>query len=64
MVIDESPDGRWREQSYLVTGLTRARAAEIAALFGQRGIFELDERNVRVIRTADAREMVEVPWIR
>jgi hypothetical protein len=64
MVIGESPDGRWREESYLVTGLTRVRAAEIAGLFGQRGIFELDERVLRVVRSSDASEMVEVPRVR
>jgi hypothetical protein len=56
-VIGESPDGRWREESLLARGLTRERAAEIGAMFGQTAIFELDEAWLRVIRCEDGTEM-------
>jgi Protein of unknown function (DUF3293) len=63
MVIGESPDGRWREESYLVGGLARARAAEIGALFGQRAVFELTADVLHVIRCSDESIVRSVPRI-
>jgi len=57
MVIGESPDHRWREESYLVQGLDRIRAAELGAMFGQTAIFELDQEWLRVIRCEDGVEV-------
>jgi hypothetical protein len=60
-VIGESPDGRWREESLLVGGLSRERAAALGALFGQTAIFELDDERLRVIRCDDGAEMRSRP---
>jgi hypothetical protein len=54
VVVGESPDGRWREESYLAVGLTRERAVEVAEMFGQRAIFELTQDAVHVVRCSDS----------
>lgn len=63
IVIGRSPDGRWREERYLMGGLTRTRAAEIGAMFGQVAIFELDDACLRVVRCSDGSETHSVPRI-
>lgn len=52
-----SPDGKWQEESLLVSGLRRERAAEIGEMFGQVAIFELTVDELRVIRCADGAMM-------
>lgn len=64
MVIGESPDGRWREESYLVSGLDRAVALAIGSLFGQVAIFEITNEALIVLRCSDGEAMRTVPRVR
>ena len=57
--VGRDPDGSQFENSFLVRGLTRRRAAAIGGLFDQAAIFELDELTLRVIRCPDALVMAE-----
>ena len=61
IVIGESPDGRWREESYLISGLTRHEMAAIAKKFGQSSVFELDDEHLRVIRVDTGAVVAEGP---
>lgn len=45
-------DGSWREESFMVTGITRAEAVRIAAEFGQLAVFELHDEKMLVIEVA------------
>lgn len=44
-----SSSGSWVELSFAVTGLSRARAVEVARRFSQRAIFEIEGDELRVI---------------
>lgn len=50
-----SAEGEWAEPSFAVTGLARETAIELARLFSQRAIFEIEGPTLRVIdcRTGD-----------
>jgi hypothetical protein len=52
-----SRDCSIKEDSFVVAGLTRQRAAAIGELFGQAAIFEVDRDHLRVLRCPDASEM-------
>ncbi|MCB9598581.1 MAG: hypothetical protein H6719_38050, partial [Sandaracinaceae bacterium] len=41
----------WREDMVLVQGLTRSDALELAALHGQRSVFEIEDDELRVLET-------------
>lgn len=59
--LGRSPDGSHVESSFVVSGLTRERAAALGGLFDQAAIFELDDTTLRVIRCPDADVMAERP---
>ena len=59
--VGRSSDGSHSEDSFIVSGLTRERAAAIGGLFDQAAIFELDDSTLRVIRCPDAAVMAERP---
>ncbi len=59
--LGRSPDGSHVESSFVVSGLTRERAAALGGLFDQAAIFELDDSTLRVIRCPDAAVMAERP---
>jgi len=48
-VFGQSPDGKWVEPSFAVSGISRATACALSHLFRQRAFFELDEHEFRVI---------------
>lgn len=52
-VIGRSPDGKWREESFLVHGLRRQQAADLGLDFAQTAVFELDKDNLNVVRCSD-----------
>lgn len=62
-VVGSSPDGSWREESFLVTGIGRAGAAELAAAFGQAAIFELTDDELVVLSCPDAEVRKRVPRV-
>jgi hypothetical protein len=57
--VGRSKDGTHSEESFIVEGLTRKRAAAIGGLFDQAAVFEIDEASLRVIRCPDATVMAE-----
>lgn len=59
--VGRSADGNHAEDSFIVSGLTRKRAAAIGGLFDQAAIFELDHKMLRVIRCPDGAVMAERP---
>jgi len=59
--VGRSPDGTHSEDSFIIGGLTRRRAAAIGGLFDQAAIFELDDTTLRVVRCPDAAVMAERP---
>ncbi len=61
LAIGRSADGTHSEQSYVIGGLTRKRAAAIGELFGQAAIFELSNTTLRVVRCPDGLIMAERP---
>lgn len=48
-VFGYSPDEKWKEESFAVSGLSRNQACQIAFRFGQRGIYEILEDDLLVI---------------
>jgi|GEM_PF-1820114 len=48
-VLGASPDGHWKEDSLLVSGMPRHEAAELASQFGQIAIFELTNTDLLVV---------------
>ena len=48
-VTGRSPSGDWQEASFAISGLTRDEACELAQVFDQRAIFELNEDELLVI---------------
>ena len=48
-VIGCSPDKAWQEPGFAMCGLTRKQACEVADVFNQRGIFELNRQELLVI---------------
>lgn len=56
-VIGASAEGGWREESFAVSGLDRARACELGHRFGQTAIFKLTEDQLRVLRCPDGAVM-------
>jgi hypothetical protein len=61
-VVGRSPDGEWREPSFLVFGLTRDRAAALGLRFEQWAVFELDAGEVRVVACVDGAVMRTRAW--
>ena len=59
--VGRSIDRAVAEESFVVKGLTRKRAAAIGGLFDQAAIFEIDNSTVRVVRCPDAAVMAERP---
>jgi hypothetical protein len=51
-VIGKSAEGKWAEESWLVTGLDRARVAALAGEFDQIALFELEGSEVRIIKSS------------
>jgi hypothetical protein len=49
VVEGRSPDGSWSEESFAVSGLSRAEACHLARVFGQRAVFEVDDEEMRVV---------------
>ena len=48
-VVGASPDGHWKEESLLVSGVPRREAVELASQFGQVAIFELTDADLLVV---------------
>lgn len=63
-VVGQSPDGSWLEESFLVGGLSRARAVAIGIRFEQLAIFELNQEQVLVIDCATGNPRLAVPRVR
>ena len=57
LAVGRSPDGKWREESFLVEGLQARAIAELAQLFGQLAFFELD-RSFLSVRESGTAEVV------
>jgi len=57
--VGRSPDGAHSEESFIVSGMTRKRAAAVGGLFGQAAIFEIDDTTLRVVRCPDGTVMSE-----
>jgi hypothetical protein len=67
--IGASPDGQWQEASWAVRGLSRQQVCELGREFGQVAVFEVDSRQVHVVRCSDSAivssrpyRVVEVPF--
>jgi hypothetical protein len=50
-----SPDGRWREPSFLIRGIERQTACQLGHRFGQRAVFEL-RHGCQVVVDIEGRE--------
>ena len=48
-----SPDESWIEPSWAVVGLTRDQACDVGWEFGQVAVFEIDSRQIHVVRCVD-----------
>lgn len=53
--VSSAPDGTWREEGFLVTGLTREALCALGRDFAQHAVFELDDDEVRVVSCHDGR---------
>lgn len=62
-VTGSSPDGSWREDSFLVA-CEGSALTHIGHLFGQLAVFEVDETTVRVVRCSDGLVMEETDRVR
>lgn len=62
-VVGSSPNGDWQEPSFAIAGLSRARACELANVFGQRGIFELTHEELLVIKNSNYQIMRRRPRV-
>ena len=51
--VGHSDDGTWVEPGVAVAGLTRAEACGLGHEYGQIGVFELTDREVRVVACRD-----------
>ena len=51
LVVGNSSDGTWSEDSFLTTGLSRDQVSQLAEAFAQKAFFEIDAEEVRVIET-------------
>lgn len=60
-VVGAARDGSWREDSFLVSGITRADAVAIGARFGQLALFELTDDTLAVVEVASGRQLRAVP---
>lgn len=54
-VVGTARDGSWREDSFLVSAITRADAVAIGARFGQLAVFELTDDTYAVVEVASGR---------
>jgi hypothetical protein len=63
-VVGQSENGDWQEDSFLVCGMKRQLAADIAMAFGQTALFEIDSEHVHVIRSDDAQIARTRPRVR
>ena len=54
-VIGQSPDGKWKQDSFAVGGISKEEACQLARKFEQRAIFELTQDYIRVVPT-DSRD--------
>ncbi len=52
-VVGRSNDGRWREESFLVTGADRRDIVALGWQFGQRAVFDLSVDELLVLRCPD-----------
>jgi predicted transcriptional regulator len=50
-VIGQSPDGKWKQDSFAIGGIDEDEARKLAKMFGQRAFFELTQEYIRVIST-------------
>lgn len=60
--IGASPDGQWQEASWAVRGLTRQQVCELGREFGQVAVFEIDSRQVHVVRCSDSEVVSSRPY--
>ena len=51
IVVGNSPDETWSEDSFLISGQSRDQVAQLAETFVQKAFFEIDAEEVRVIET-------------
>jgi hypothetical protein len=52
--VGRSPDGAWAEPGVAVAGIDRAAACAYGRSYGQLAVFEVTDREVHVVRCADA----------
>ncbi|MFN5978322.1 MAG: DUF3293 domain-containing protein, partial [Pseudanabaena sp.] len=50
-VVGQSPDGKWKQDSFAVGGISKEEARELAEMFGQRAVFEITQDYIRVVPT-------------
>ncbi|MFM8858270.1 MAG: DUF3293 domain-containing protein [Actinomycetota bacterium] len=60
--IGASPDGKWQEASWAVTGMTRQQACELGREFGQVAVFEIDFQRIHLVRCADLQVVSSRPY--
>lgn len=60
-VVGAARDGSWREDSFLVSGITRTEAVAIGARFGQLAVFELTDDTCTVLEVANGRALRVAP---
>ncbi|MFN6065948.1 MAG: DUF3293 domain-containing protein, partial [Pseudanabaena sp.] len=48
-VVGQSPDGKWKQDSFAVGGISKEEARELAEMFGQRAVFEITQDYIRVV---------------
>ena len=62
-VVGQSPDGKWKQYSFAVSGISKDESLKLAKMFGQRAVFELTQEYIRVIPTdpEDKYEVKDLP---
>lgn len=60
-VTAKSPDGNWSEVSFALRGATREAVCRLGVDYRQNAVFELDDRDQRVIRCEDGRVVARRP---
>ena len=50
-VVGQSPDKKWKQESFAIGGINKEEARKLAEMFGQRAVFELTQDYICVIPT-------------
>jgi hypothetical protein len=60
-IAASSPDGKWREAGFAVSGMTREQASELGRQFVQRAVFELTDDQIAVVMCANGEIAARAP---